>query len=159
MKKVILLATLLVSTLSINAQDFNVGISGALPLDDAEEFSTFGFNLDANYLWNLTEKFDAGITAGYHHYFSDDPGGIDLDDFGFIPLAASGRFHVTEKFAFGGDFGYAFGATDTTDDGFYYAPKLQYGVTEAIDVVVAYRGINQDYGSFDSISLGIEFGL
>lgn len=159
MKKIILLAAVLVSTLSMNAQEFNVGLSGALPLADAEELSTTGLILDANYLWNVTERFDAGVTAGYQHYFSDEPNNVDISDFGFLPLAASGRFNATESLAIGADLGYAIGVSDSTEEGFYYAPKVQYGITEAIDIVVAYRGINQDYGSFDSISLGIEFGL
>ncbi|SDG61188.1 outer membrane beta-barrel protein [Psychroflexus sediminis] len=159
MKKVILLAAFVVSTLSMNAQEFNLGLSGALPVADTEELSTAGLLLDANYLWNVSERFDLGVTAGYHHYFSDDPNNVDLDDFGFLPVAVSGRFNATENLAIGADFGFAAGVTDSTDEGFYYAPKVQYGVTQAIDIVLAYRGINQDYGSFDSVSLGIEFEL
>tara|TARA_E500000318_G_scaffold81715_1_gene77006 strand:- start:79 stop:180 length:102 start_codon:yes stop_codon:yes gene_type:complete len=32
-------------------------------------------------------------------------------------------------------------------------------VSEAIDIVLAYRGVSLDGGSWDIISLGLEFGI
>ena len=45
------------------------------------------------------------------------------------------------------------------DGGFYYAPKVQYGISETIDIVLAYKGVSLEGGSFDSITLGVEFRL
>ncbi|WP_179008005.1 outer membrane beta-barrel protein [Winogradskyella forsetii] len=169
MKKLLLFAAVAVFAFtSVGAQDFNVGISGALPLGDSGDFTSFGVNLDANYLWEVSEEFNVGVASGYHHYFGEDIsnsfGGATItaeaEDFSFIPIAGAARFSISEKFTVGADLGYALGISpDGNDGGFYYAPKVQYGVTEMIDIVLAYKGVSLDGGSFDAISLGVEFGL
>jgi hypothetical protein len=164
MKKLLLLSAIVISTMSVNAQDFNLGLSGALPIGDAADFTTFGLNLDDNYLETISEKFDLGVAAGYHYYFGEDIdtpfGTFEAEDVGFLPIAAAARFNATESFTIGADVGYALGVNpDGNDGGFYYAPKIQYGVSETLDIVFAYKGISRDGGSFDAISLGIEFGL
>lgn len=158
MKKLLLLgAFLIVSTSSLFAQEFNLGASAALPLGDAGDLTTFGLNIEANYLTDVSEQFDVGATVGYHHYFGDS---MDIDDFSFIPVAASARFNASEAFTIGADLGYGIGISpDGNDGGFYYAPKVQYGISETIDIVLAYKGVSLDGGSFDSITLGVEFGL
>lgn len=166
MKKLLftLFAGSLLSVGSLSAQEFNASLSGALPIGDAGDLTTFGLNLDANYLFEVADSFKLGATAGYHHYFGesiDIPlGSIDLDDTSFIPLAAAGRYAVSEEFTLGADIGYAIGISpDGNDGGFYYAPKAQYSLSEKLDLVAAYKGISLDGGSFDAITVGIEFGL
>jgi hypothetical protein len=168
MKKLLFLAAFAVFGLSsMNAQDFNVGVSAALPMGDAGDITTFGVNLDVNYLWEVSDDFSAGIATGYQHYFGDEISEtflgqtvtFEYDDFGFLPIAAAGRFNVSEEFTLGADLGYAVGLSpDGNDGGFYYAPKVQYGVSESLDIVLSYKGISND-GSFDALSLGVEFGL
>ncbi len=155
----------LISCTSMVAQQFNIGAGAALPVGDANDVSSFGINVEANYLWEVSEQFGAGLTVGYLNYFGktisnpifDD---VSFDDFGFLPIAASGRFQASEKFTLGLDLGFALGLSpDGIDDGFYWAPKAQYGITQSLDLVLAFRSINLDGGSFDALSLGIEFGL
>jgi hypothetical protein len=154
MKKLLLLSAIVVSTMTLSAQEANIGLSGALPIGDVGDITTFGLNLDANYLWEVSEQFDLGVAAGYHYYFGEDI------DFGFLPIAAAARFNASEDFTIGADVGYALGINpDGNDGGFYYAPKIQYSVSEALDIVFAYKGVSLDGVSFDAISLGIEFGL
>jgi hypothetical protein len=165
MKKLMLLAAVAVFGLTtVTAQNFNAGVSAALPMGDAGDFTTFGVNLDVNYLWEVSEEFNAGIASGYQHYFGDSVEvlgtSFDFDDFGFLPIAAAARYSLSEDFTVGADLGYALGLSpDGNDGGFYYAPKVQYGVSDAIDIVLAYRGVSLDGGSFDAVSLGVEFGL
>jgi len=161
MKKTILVLALLVSTLSINAQEFNLGLSGALPVGDAGDFTTFGVNLDLNYLTEISEQFDLGVATGYQYYFGEEISGFELDDISFLPIAAAARFNATESLTLGADIGYAIGISpDGNDGGFYYAPKLQYGVTETLDLVLAYKAISLDDNfSFGALTLGVEFGL
>lgn len=166
MKKLMLIAAIAVFGLSnVNAQNFNVGISGGLPIGDAGDSYTFSVVLDANYLWEVSDKFDAGIASGYSHSFGDSVdlgplGKFDIDDAGFLPIAGAARFNVSEDFTLGADLGYALGISpDGNDGGFYYAPKVQYGVSEKLDIVLAYRGVSLDGGSFDMITLGVEFKL
>jgi hypothetical protein len=164
MKKLLLLSAIVVSTMTLSAQEANIGLSGALPIGDVGDITTFGLNLDANYLWEVSEQFDLGVAAGYHYYFGEDIdipfGTFEAEDFGFLPIAAAARFNASEDFTIGADVGYALGINpDGNDGGFYYAPKIQYSVSEALDIVFAYKGVSLDGVSFDAISLGIEFGL
>lgn len=164
MKKLMLLTAIVVFGLStVNGQNFNVGINAGLPVGDAGDLSSFSLILDANYLWQVSEQFDAGISTGFSHSFGKEESfeGITFDygDFSFIPIAAAARFNASEKFTLGADLGYAIGVNDGNDGGFYYAPKVQYGVTNAMDIVLAYRGVSADGGSFDIFSAGLEFKL
>lgn len=84
---------------------------------------------------------------------------FEVDDDQFIPIAASGRFEVAPNFTLGADVGYAIGINDGNDGGFYYSPRAQYSVSEAIDIVAAYRGVSVNGGSWDVISAGVEFGI
>lgn len=174
MKKLFLtiaLTTLLL--MNVNAQSnsdsasndgFNAGISLGLPIGDAGDGWTFNVTIDLSYLWEVSENFDAGVATGYSHSFGDSVEifgeSIDIDDAGFLPIAAAGRFNVSEDFTIGADLGYAVGISPSDNDGgFYYAPRIQYGVSESTDIVLAYRGVSLDGGSFDVITLGVEFKL
>lgn len=173
MKKLLLIITVFAFTYNASAQDestssndgFNAGISVGLPIGDAGDGWTFNVTLDLNYLWEVSDSFDAGLATGYSHSFGDSIdlgsfGSVDLDDASFLPVAAAARFNISDNFILGADIGYAIGISpDGNDGGFYYAPKLQYSVSDSIDIVAAYRGISVDGGSFDVITLGIEFGL
>jgi hypothetical protein len=164
MKKIIFILAIGLFTMSVNAQNFSVGLSGGLPSGDASDFYTFSLILDASARWEVADSFMAGLTTGYINAFGDSVtfGGVtaDFEDAGFIPLAASGRYMISEQFSFGADVGYAIGvAPDGNDGGFYYAPKAIYQVSENIGIVAAYRGISRDSTSFDIISLGVEFSF
>ncbi len=104
----------------------------------------------------------------YQHYFGSEEDvtlfgqtvTVEYDDFGFLPIAAAGRYAVSEEFTLGADLGYAIGLSpDGNDGGFYYAPKVQYSISDSLDIVLAYKGVSLDGGSFDALSLGVEFGL
>lgn len=161
MKKLFLLPIFAIFAITtVNAQEFNAGLNVGLPLGDIEDAYTLNIGVEANYLWNVSEEFDAGISAGYSHYLGDSIGGFDFEDAGFLPIAAAGRFNLSEDFTIGTDLGYAIGISPSGNDGgFYYAPKVQYGVSESLDIVLAYKGVSKDGGTFSSVNLGIEFGL
>lgn len=163
MKKLFLAAFAVFAFASVNAQEFRAGISGGLPIGDAGDLAIFSIAVDLGYLFEISDDFDAGVTTGYSHSFGDEitilGTTFEVEDVQFIPLAASGRFSVSEEFTLGADLGYAIGIDDGNDGGFYYSPRAQYSVSDAIDIVAAYRGVSVDGGSWDIISLGIEFGL
>lgn len=168
MKKLFLAAFAVFAFASVNAQEFKAGVSAALPMGDAGDVSSFGVNLDVSYLWEVSEDFKAGVASGYQHYFGSEEDvtlfgqtvTVEYDDFGFLPIAAAGRYAVSEEFTLGADLGYAIGLSpDGNDGGFYYAPKVQYSISDNLDIVLAYKGVSLDGGSFDALSLGVEFGL
>ncbi|BAO77114.1 outer membrane beta-barrel protein [Winogradskyella sp. PG-2] len=164
MKKLFLAAFAVFAFASVNAQEFNAGANLGLPIGDAGDGWTFNVTLDVNYLWEVSEKFHAGVASGLSYNFGDSFdtgfGTIDVDDAVFLPIAAAGRFAASEKFTLGLDLGYGLGISPSElESGFYTAPRVQYAVSEALDVVLAYRGVSLDGGSFDTITLGVEFGL
>ncbi len=164
MKKYALILFFALLGLSVQAQDeFRAGINLGLPVGDAGDITTFNIAIDLGYLFEVTEEVQVGPVLGYSHSFGDSIdtliGSIDIDDIQFLPVAATGHYNFTEEFWFGLDLGYALGLNDGNDGGFYYSPKFAYGVTPNIDILAAYRGISLDGGSFDVLSLGVEFGF
>ncbi|PTX62645.1 outer membrane protein with beta-barrel domain [Kordia periserrulae] len=166
MKKTILaIVAVFAMVFTANAQDgkFEVGINGALPVGDAGDAYTFSVGLDAAYLWNVSDKFDAGVATGFTNAFGDEfsVAGItfEVEDAQFIPLAGTARYNVSSDFFLGADLGYAIGINDGNDGGFYYRPKVGYNVSEKVSLNLSYTGISVDGGSFDTIGLGVMFGL
>jgi hypothetical protein len=159
MKRILLSALAVFAFATMSAQDFNAGLNVGLPIGDAGDAYTFNITLDVSALWEVSESFDAGVATGLSYNLGDEIAGFSIDDAIFLPIAAAGRFAVSEDFTLGADLGYALGlAPDGNDGGFYYAPRVQYGVSDALDIVLSYRGVSDD-GSFDVINLGVEFGF
>ena len=155
MKKLILCAAIAVFGLtSMNAQRFVAGVNAGIPVGDADDLTTFAIAVELGYLFEISEEFEAGPITGYGHLFGDE-----VDDFQYIPIGGTGRFSVSEDFTLGADLGYALGIGDEVDGGFYYAPRIQYGITESLDIVLAYRNISDDGFTVSAITAGVEFGL
>lgn len=76
--------------------------------------------------------------------------------FSFYRLPA-GRFNVSDRFTLGANLGYGVGLNNVNDGGFYYAPKVQYGVIEPMDIILAYRGVSSGGTNFGNVSIGVEF--
>ncbi|MGI9546846.1 MAG: hypothetical protein ACR2MM_06405 [Flavobacteriaceae bacterium] len=164
MKKLVLFGCLALLGLVVQAQnEFRAGAHIGLPIGDSSDFATFAIAVDLGYLFEITEEVQVGPTVGYSHSFGDTIdtglGSFDIDDVQFIPIAASGHYNFTEEFWFGLDLGYALGLNDGNDGGFYYSPRFAYGVAENIDIALAWRGISVDGGSWDILSLGVEFAF
>ncbi|HZJ35211.1 MAG TPA: hypothetical protein VFD29_01150 [Gillisia sp.] len=134
--------------------EFRIGVNAGVPLGDADDISTFNFGADFAYLFGVTDVFSVGPLVGYSHFL----GKGDKVDYHFIPLAASGRFGLSDTFFIGADLGYAIGADEGNDGGFFYRPKLGYDFG-IIGLIASYSGIEVDGGSFNSVNLGIEFGF
>ena len=162
MKKVLLFTIFAVVAITgVKAQSgFKVGADLGLPLGDIKDSYTLNIAVNLTYLWEVAEEFDAGFSAGYSHYIGDTFEGFKFDDAGFLPIAAAGRFNASEDFTIGIDLGYAIGVSPSENDGgFYYAPKIQYGVSDSIDIVLIYKGVSVTGGTFSSLNLGVEFGM
>ncbi len=174
MKKLMLLAAVAVFSLtSANAQgELRAGLNAGFTIGDSDvkEFYGIGFGLDATYLWEVSESFQAGVATGYQTVSGDDVEQsftafgitqtvtIEAPSFSYIPLAASGRFMASDAFVVGADLGYAI-STGDQDGGFYYAPTVAYNITEEIQAGVSYRGVSLDGASFSSINLGVNYRI
>jgi hypothetical protein len=164
MKKIILTAAALFSFGFANAQDgnFKVGLHSGLPVGDIKDFSSLNLGADLAYVWNLGDKFSAGVTTGYSNYLGKtfdlgEFGSFKSEDTGFIPVAATGQYLISDKLFLGADLGYAiFTESENSDGGFYYQPKFGYQA-EKFEFYAAYKGISVDGGSFSSVNLGFNF--
>lgn len=162
-KSILLLAMAIFGFTSTQAQQgtFSAGIDGGIPVGDVEEFTTFNLGANIGYRFALAEQFELGAVAAYSHFFGDkgEEGGVEweVDDFQFLPLAASGRFKAADFFA-GADVGYAIGINDGNEGGFYYRPHAGYDFGK-LALVASYSGISRESVTVSSVNLGIEFNL
>lgn len=160
MKKLFLLSIIAVFAIStgLNAQgQLNGSISAGIPTGDASDVTTFALAVDLGYLFEITEEFSVGPTIGYNTSFLDSD--FDGDNISFLPIAASGRFNVSEKIALGADVGYAVGLNDGNDGGLYYAPSILYTLNEALGLMFAYRAFSEDGFTLGQITLGLVIAI
>jgi len=163
MKKLMLLAAMVAFGFNANAQEFKAGINAGIPIGDAGDLSTFAIAVDLGYLFEISDDFKAGPVTGYGHAFGDEMevAGVtfEYDDLQYIPIAAGGRFAVSEQFTIGADLGYALGLGDGAEGGFYYNPRVQYGVSDTLDIVAAFRNVSDDGFTASFLTVGVEFGF
>ena len=164
MKK-ILLSALAVMAFGYAAQaqesGFQAGIHLGAPIGDAGDVSSFNFGADVSYLWSVADNFSAGVTTGYTHFLGKDVdtgfGEVKADDFGYIPVAATGQYSF-DQFFVAADLGYAiYAGSGDGDGGFYYQPKVGYHIAEQLDVYVGYKGIAVDGATVSAISVGAAY--
>lgn len=168
MKKIILALIAVMAFGLANAQEgsFKVGVHAGLPMGDIKDSYSVNLGLDVAYLWKINDKFSAGATTGYSTYLGKDKkyqilgfsGSVKIPDAGFIPVAATGQYSLTDNLFAGVDLGYAI-ATGSGDSnikgGFLYQPKFGYQ-NEKIEVYAGYKGI-ESVGTFSSINLGFNY--
>lgn len=164
MKKLLLIASFALLTWSVQAQnEFIGGAEIGLPIGDAGDIATFNIAVQLGYLFEINDEVQLGPKIAYSHSFGEDIdtplGSFEVDDTQFLPIALVGRYNFTDVFLFGLDLGYGIGLNDFNDGGFYYSPYFAYGVSEKVALMAAFRGIAVDGGSFDVISLGVEFSF
>lgn len=162
MKKIILTIAFVVAAFTANAQ-FSLGANFGLPTGDASDLTTFALGVDANYMFESESDVSFGLASGFLTYFGDEVTilntTVDLDNANFIPLAGAIRYGLSDKFSLGADVGYAIGANDGNDGGFYYRPMLVYAVGGNTSINLSYSGVSSDGATLSNIGLGIMFGL
>lgn len=167
MKKLLLLGAFAFLGFTAQAQQgFKLGGHIGAPVGDASDVASFTLGVDAAYMWNITKGLDVGITTGYSHFFGKDR----WDDFGFIPLAASGKYRFNGLPLFVGlDLGGAISTKDGIDSGIYVYPKVGFQLSRA-EVYLGYQNIGSERGdwerrdrridsNFGAINLGVNFFL
>ena len=165
--KRIILAVIAVMVFGLaNAQDghFKVGAHVGVPLGDAGDAFSVNIGADVAYLWNVADKFSAGVTTGYTAYlaksqnydFGMGPVKMKGNDAGFIPLAGTAQYSISDNLFIGGDLGYAiYVGSGNSGGGYFYQPKFGYQ-NEKIELFAAYKGISDD-GTLSSINLGFNY--
>ncbi|CAL2084464.1 OMP_b-brl domain-containing protein [Tenacibaculum sp. 190524A05c] len=162
MKKFLLTIAMVAFGFAANAQDgeFNAGVNLGLPTGDVSDAYSFAVSAEVNYLFSVSDDFKVGPSLGFANFFGKDVGGVTVDSASFLPLAAAGRFAVSEEFTLGADLGYGIGISpDGNDGGFYYRPMVGYNIAENIMLQATYSGVSVNGGTFSNIGLGVMFGL
>lgn len=158
MKKLIMIAAMAVFGLSSAQEGFKLGAHIGVPVADAGDVSSFNLGLDAAYMWNVAPSFDLGIASGYTHFIGKSNNGYNFDDFGFIPIAASGKYRFSgSPVSLGLDLGYGISTKDGIDGGLYYQPKVAYNFSQG-ELYLGYQGVSNDF-SVGSVNLGYNFFL
>ena len=158
MKKLIMIAAMAVFGLSSAQEGFKLGAHIGVPVADAGDASSFNLGLDAAYMWNVAPSFDLGIASGYTHFIGKSNNGYKFDDFGFIPIAASGKYRFSgSPVSLGLDLGYGISTNDDIDGGLYYQPKVAYNFSQG-ELYLGYQGVSNDF-SVGSVNLGYNFFL
>ena len=139
---------------------FQAGGHLGLPVGDAGDFTTFAIAVDLAYILEVDEGIGVGPALGYSHSFGEEISpGLSIDDIQFLPVAGRAIFDLGEQFLARAEVGYAIGINDGNDGGFYYSPQIGFSVSDAIDLILAYRGITRDGGSFDMVTFGASFNI
>lgn len=142
---------------SLQAQ-WKVGINAGIPVGAVEGFFDFNAGADVAYLFEVGKVLEVGPMVGYSHYFGDrgveGPVSWKVHDVQFLPLAASGRVSLGGTVFVGADLGYGFDIKERINGGFYYRPKLGFGLF-GLSVIGSYSGI----GSFSTVNVGLEYSL
>lgn len=158
MKKLIMIAAMAVFGLSSAQEGFKLGAHIGVPVADAGDASSFNLGLDAAYMWNVAPSFDLGIASGYSHFIGKSNNGYNFDDFGFIPIAASGKYRFSgSPVSLGLDLGYGISTKEGIDGGLYYQPKVAYNFSQG-ELYLGYQGVSNDF-SVGSVNLGYNFFL
>ena len=153
-----MIAAMAVFGLSSAQEGFKLGAHIGVPVADAGDVSSFNLGLDAAYMWNVAPSFDLGIASGYTHFIGKSNNGYNFDDFGFIPIAASGKYRFSgSPVSLGLDLGYGISTKDGIDGGLYYQPKVAYNFSQG-ELYLGYQGVSNDF-SVGSVNLGYNFFL
>ncbi len=173
MKKLAVILLIVVAGNFAQAQKSNLGVSLGLPISEAGDFYEYTSIIEYNLLWEISESIDIGGGIGFFHTSGpsltrqtgpNSIASIDVDNI-FFPLTFNARYHFAKRFTLGLDVGYAFSLNDfrneSVDGGFYFAPKLQYGINDKLSLMLGLRSINVNdpsiRNSFDNYDSGLEF--
>lgn len=121
--------------------EFSVGITGALPVGDFSDVSSFGLGADLKYAYNFDETIAATVSAGYNNFFVKSElkdMGVDKN-IGIVPLKAGVRFSMGGLYA-EPQIGAAIGTNDGAETALTYAGQIGVMASPNLDLSVRYEG-------------------
>jgi hypothetical protein len=162
MRKLILLALLLVGITTVNAQNESSGTSGfhfaaginlALPTGDFNETHSFGIGVELQPEYNISSMFSIYGSAGYTNFFGKDFAGVKFDNVGIIPILAGARVYPAEQFFIGikGGLGILTGSGDS-ESAFDYQPQIGYNA-DKFQVALGYNGLTKNGETLSNLGL------
>jgi len=121
--------------------EFSVGITGALPVGDFSDVSSFGLGADLKYAYNFNESIAATVSAGYNNFFvKDELKNLGADkNVGIVPLKAGVRFSMGGLYA-EPQLGVAIGTNEGSESALTYAGQVGVMATQNLDLSLRYEG-------------------
>ncbi len=116
------------SQIAVNDPDddkgyFEVSAHVGLPLGDEKDFYSLNIGVEAAYLFNLSERFSAGIGAGYTHFtpkeFTIGSTTFKGEGIGYAPIFGVAQYELSEKINVRATLGYALSTDSDIDGGLY----------------------------------------
>lgn len=156
MKKLLfIIAIVVLSITSVNAQTFKIGASAGVAASDAGDISDWALGVDAYYYFTDVDAIvEIGVNAGFRNFFMSDDA---FEDGQFLPLAAAARLKLFGILSGGVDLGYALGINDGNDGGFYYKPVVGIDIADTIELTASFESISNDGVTWGNINVGILF--
>lgn len=152
---------ILLSQAQYNGWSFSA--NGGAPTGDGADFTTVNVGVDANFLTAVTPTLDLGGSIGYGRFFGKELetpfGTVEVEDYGYIPVAAAARFYATEKLFAGLQGGYAVSTETDVEGGFLYRIKGGYKITDVIDLFAMFQSITNDGDSLSALGAGLSVNL
>ena len=166
MKKIILSVIAVMAFGFANAQDghFKVGVHTGFAVGDASDAFSANLGADVAYLWKISNEFSAGATTGYTMYIGKTYTAyvgstayvmIKSANQGFVPVAGTAQYSITDNLFAGLDLGYAINVGGDLDSGVLYQPKFGYQ-NKKIEVYAAFKGIDTNE-SLNSFNVGFNY--
>jgi len=86
--------------LTVKGQEgsFSAGANLGLPIGDASNVYSFVLGAEINYLFEISDGFKVGPSVSFINFFSKSVEGIEVPNANFLPIAAAGRFSISEEF-------------------------------------------------------------
>jgi hypothetical protein len=161
MKKLLFIAVFVITGLgTVNAQkgSFNAGVNLGLPIGDNSNINSLGISVEANYLFDVSDKFKVGPSISYLHYIGKD--NVLGKSSSFLPIAAAGRYSVSEKLTLGADLGYGIGISPGDQEGApYYRPMVGYTISEKIMLQATYTAMSKEGFTMSNLGVGAMISL
>lgn len=149
---------LLFST-NVNAQKLGVGVNLGVPTTDGYSFA---IGADARMQFDVSKQVSVPITTGYTHFIGENKNGVDVPDYGYIPLKAGLKvfFDQSGSGLYGmGELGAAFGVTKHSGTSFLYSPAIGYAWSSGLDLGVKYEGLPKSGFNTGQVALRVAYGF
>jgi len=174
MKKFVLLAVAMsFSMASFSQNGMSAGIYGGIPVGDAStnDSHSFAIGVDLAYMWEVSTKFRAGLSVGYHNGFGKDFStelltinrSLAVDgkfvDYGVAIIGVRPEIDLSDKIELGLTVGYGVATGDGYNGGLAIQPSVGYNIKDNIQIRASYLNVNESDLDFNwsTINFGLDF--
>jgi hypothetical protein len=160
--KLLLLAVLLVVTLTVNAQKsdvkpFKIGAGAliGLPVGDVSSVTSLAYGVDLLGEYSVDSSFAVTFSAGYLDFAKKS--GFSGFKMGLIPVLVGGKYNFSDQLYGSAQIGLSFSTESGGGSAFTFAPGIGYKISDNFDLLLKYQSASKNGGS--TSFLGVRAGL